>query len=173
MANPAPTPAGAPSTKDKIFSFAGEHKVALGIVGGIAALGAVAGGAYVGHEMYEKSKQSGSSTRLHIKLIDGKDLAAKDDNGKSDPFVVIKCGHATVKSNVIKANLNPVWNQTFDLGFTPEEKEVHFALFDEDFFGDDDLGEVTVPLAEIPTAPQTFTLKLPEGHIRVEMHRVL
>ena len=115
----------------------------------------------------------GTNSNRSLQLLSGHDLAAKDSNGKSDPFCVIKVGRATVKSNVIKANLNPVWNQTFDIGYTEDETEVNIALFDEDFFGDDDLGEVTVPLSEIGTTPQTCTLKLPQGHIRVQMHRVV
>ena len=117
-----------------------------------------------------------------------------DDNGFSDPFCVIQIGRATVKSNVIEKSLNPKWNQKFDIGYTDEEKEVRFALFDQgmyctkhftrvliapaeteltalcaDTLGDDDLGEVAVPIDDIFDEPESFRLRLPQGSLRVKM----
>ena len=38
-------------------------------------------------------------------------MMAGDRNGKSDPYVTIKCGSAPVfKSKVVKATLCPVWD---------------------------------------------------------------
>lgn len=36
--------------------------------------------------------------------------------GKSDPYAKIKVGEVTFKSNVVKENLNPVWNEMYQVG---------------------------------------------------------
>lgn len=35
--------------------------------------------------------------------------------GKSDPYAKISVGEAAFKSNVIKENLNPVWNEMYEV----------------------------------------------------------
>lgn len=35
--------------------------------------------------------------------------------GKSDPYVKIRVGGTTFKSRVIKENLNPVWNELYEV----------------------------------------------------------
>lgn len=36
--------------------------------------------------------------------------------GKSDPYVKINIGSVTFKSHVIKENLNPTWNEMYEVG---------------------------------------------------------
>ena len=35
--------------------------------------------------------------------------------GKSDPYAKISVGDSAFKSNVIKENLNPVWNEMYEV----------------------------------------------------------
>lgn len=35
--------------------------------------------------------------------------------GKSDPYAKISVGEESFKSNVIKENLNPVWNEMYEV----------------------------------------------------------
>lgn len=51
---------------------------------------------------------------LHVRLIRGDHLAAKDANGRSDPFVKLSCGKQLHKSSTKRETLNPVWYEEFD-----------------------------------------------------------
>uniref|UniRef100_A0A8D0ASU2 Extended synaptotagmin 1 n=1 Tax=Sander lucioperca TaxID=283035 RepID=A0A8D0ASU2_SANLU len=58
---------------------------------------------------------------LRIHLLAGQNLVPKDNlmggmvKGKSDPYVKINIGGVAFKSNVIKENLNPVWNEMYEV----------------------------------------------------------
>jgi len=56
---------------------------------------------------------------LEITVKRGEDLISKDSNGFSDPYCTVafsRCSHFIPKSTpIIKATLNPVWNETFIL----------------------------------------------------------
>ncbi|KAL0158191.1 hypothetical protein M9458_046267, partial [Cirrhinus mrigala] len=57
---------------------------------------------------------------LRIHLVEAQSLIAKDNlmggmvKGKSDPYVKIRVGGLAFKSQVIKENLNPVWNELYE-----------------------------------------------------------
>ena len=57
---------------------------------------------------------------LRIHLLEAQNLVAKDKvmgmgKGKSDPYVKIYIGDMTFKSHVIKENLNPTWNEMYEV----------------------------------------------------------
>lgn len=59
---------------------------------------------------------------LRIHLLEAQNLIAKDNlmggmvKGKSDPYVKINIGDIAFKSHVIKENLNPTWNEMYEVG---------------------------------------------------------
>lgn len=59
---------------------------------------------------------------LRIHLLEAQNLIAMDSlmggmvKGKSDPYVKIAVGTTTYKSHVIKENLNPTWNEMYEVG---------------------------------------------------------
>lgn len=58
---------------------------------------------------------------LRIHLLEAQNLVAKDNlmggmvKGKSDPYVKIDIGGIPFKSRVIKENLNPTWNEMYEV----------------------------------------------------------
>ena len=58
---------------------------------------------------------------LRIHVLEAQDLVAMDKlmgglkKGKSDPYVKINIGVVKFKSRVIKENLNPTWNEMFEV----------------------------------------------------------
>lgn len=59
---------------------------------------------------------------LRVKVIKANDLKNKEMIGKSDPYTVVYIRPLfKVKTKVIDNNLNPIWNEEFDL--IAEDKE--------------------------------------------------
>uniref|UniRef100_A0A3Q1F5G1 Extended synaptotagmin-like protein 1a n=1 Tax=Acanthochromis polyacanthus TaxID=80966 RepID=A0A3Q1F5G1_9TELE len=84
---------------------------------------------------------------LRIHLVEAQNLIAKDNfmggmvKGKSDPYVKIRVAGITFRSHTIKENLNPVWNELYEVILTQlPGQEIQFELFDKDIDQDDFLG---------------------------------
>ena len=62
---------------------------------------------------------------LRIHLAEAQNLIAKDNfmggmvKGKSDPYVKIKVAGITYRSHTIKENLNPIWNELYEVPRPP------------------------------------------------------
>uniref|UniRef100_A0A672LDB4 Extended synaptotagmin 1 n=1 Tax=Sinocyclocheilus grahami TaxID=75366 RepID=A0A672LDB4_SINGR len=77
---------------------------------------------------------------LRIHLVEAQSLVAKDNlmggmvKGKSDPYVKIRVGGLAFKSQVIKENLNPIWNELYEVcmliecGFFLKTEGFHLVL---------------------------------------------
>ncbi|KAL2233969.1 synaptotagmin-5 [Sesamum indicum] len=89
--------------------------------------------------------------KLTVTVIRASDLKNMELIGKSDPYVVVHIRPLfKVKTKVIENNLNPVWNQTFDL--IAEDKETQsliLEVFDQDIGQDKRLGIAKLPLIEL------------------------
>lgn len=67
--------------------------------------------------------------KLTITVIRANDLKNSELIGKSDPYVVVYIRPLfKVKTKVVDNNLNPVWNQTFEL--IVEDKETQLLIFE-------------------------------------------
>ncbi|KAM6925619.1 extended synaptotagmin-1 [Xenentodon cancila] len=93
---------------------------------------------------------------LRIHLMEAQNLIAKDNfmggmvKGKSDPYVKIRVAGITFRSHTIKENLNPVWNELYEVILTQlPGQEVQFELFDKDIDQDDFLGRFKLNLRDI------------------------
>nr|ACJ85790.1 unknown [Medicago truncatula] len=88
---------------------------------------------------------------LKVTIVKATDLKNMEMIGKSDPYVVLYIRPLfKVKTKVINNNLNPVWDQTFEL--IAEDKETQsliLGVFDEDIGQDKRLGIVKLPLIEL------------------------
>uniref|UniRef100_A0A671VN37 Extended synaptotagmin 1 n=1 Tax=Sparus aurata TaxID=8175 RepID=A0A671VN37_SPAAU len=104
---------------------------------------------------------------LRIHLVEAQSLIAKDNfmggmvKGKSDPYVKIRVAGITYRSHTIKENLNPTWNELYEVILTQlPGQEIQFELFDKDIDQDDflgswgqALGSLTLPLREVLVEP--------------------
>lgn len=82
---------------------------------------------------------------------------------QTDPYVIVRCGSGSFKTNVKPSNLNPVWNQTHSFTVAnPATEVVYFQVYDHDLIGNhDSMGSAQVSLntlqMKIPSR-QTLTL---------------
>ncbi|KAK1899080.1 Extended synaptotagmin-1 [Dissostichus eleginoides] len=93
---------------------------------------------------------------LRIHLVEAQNLIAKDNfmggivKGKSDPYVKIRVAGITFRSHTIKENLNPIWNELYEVILTQlPGQEIQFELFDKDIDQDDFLGRFKINLRDI------------------------
>ena len=94
--------------------------------------------------------------RVHIKSA--ANLMVGDLNGKSDPYVVVRCpakegagGGEEKQTRVVKKTLDPVWNETLEFGSCSLDEllrhGISLTVMDKDWITKDDaLGAVTVHL---------------------------
>jgi len=106
-----------------------------------------------------------STQTLKLRMFQGKNLAARDKNGLSDPYVRIALlpdKKHRLDTKVKRRTLNPKWNETFYFEGFPVNKlntrVLHFHVLDYDRFSrDDSIGEVFVPLCKVDfTSPSQY-----------------
>ena len=69
------------------------------------------------------------SVDLLVTVVCAKDLLPKDDNGLSDPYVVLKVGRTQCRTKVVRKSLNPTFNESFVLfAFSPSSKKYFGVL---------------------------------------------
>ncbi|KAJ8346813.1 hypothetical protein SKAU_G00282140 [Synaphobranchus kaupii] len=115
---------------------------------------------------------------LRIHLVEARNLIAKDNfmggmvKGKSDPYVKTRVGGVTFRSHVIKENLNPTWNEIYEVVLTQlPGQEVQFEAYDKDLDQDDFLGRFKISLRDIISTQfidQWYTLNdVKSGQVRL------
>lgn len=101
--------------------------------------------------------------KLTLTVVKANDLKNMEMIGKSDPYVVVHIRPLfKVKTKVVDNNLNPVWNQTFEL--IVEDKETQtliLEVFDKDIGQDKRLGITKLPMKELEAETEKeFDLRL-------------
>lgn len=91
---------------------------------------------------------------LRIQLLEARSLVAKDNvmmvKGKSDPYVNITVGNTAFRSHVIKENLNPTWEEMYEVVLKAgSAQEIHVEAFDKDLDSDDFLGRFSIKLRDV------------------------
>ncbi|TRZ09297.1 hypothetical protein HGM15179_017806, partial [Zosterops borbonicus] len=96
----------------------------------------------------------GTERVVRIHLLEAQDLVAKDQRlggmirGRSDPYAKVRAGGAAFRSRVIKEELNPRWNESYEvIVYDIPGQDVEFELFDKDIDKDDFLGRWVSPIA--------------------------
>ncbi|OJJ44379.1 hypothetical protein ASPZODRAFT_144950 [Penicilliopsis zonata CBS 506.65] len=100
---------------------------------------------------------------LKITVVKGRNLAAKDRGGTSDPYLVITLGESRQSTPTIFKTLNPEWNVSFEMPVIGVPL-LECICWDHDRFGKDYMGEFDIPLeeifadGEINQSPKWYTL---------------
>ncbi|XP_045770918.1 synaptotagmin-7 isoform X3 [Maniola jurtina] len=97
------------------------------------------------------------NTTLILRIIQGKELPAKDLSGTSDPYVrvtLLPDKKHRLETKIKRRTLNPRWNETLYFEGFPIQKlqsrVLHLHVFDYDRFSrDDSIGEVFLPLCQV------------------------
>ncbi|KAF8413075.1 hypothetical protein HHK36_001051 [Tetracentron sinense] len=104
-----------------------------------------------GIPLYTSELELKPQGKLTVTVVKAIELKNMEMIGKSDPYVVLYIRPLfKVKTKVIDNNLNPEWNQTFEL--IVEDKETQsliLEVFDEDVTQDKRLGVAKLPLIEL------------------------
>lgn len=95
-------------------------------------------------------------------IVAGHGLIARDKSGTSDPYVKVKLRQKCVyKSKIVYRNLNPTWNEVFQLAVDDVNTELVFKVYDFDRLShDDDMGEASVNLGSLEINKEN-EMKLP------------
>jgi len=97
---------------------------------------------------------------LVVEVLAGRNLQPMDDNGLSDPYVVVSVGTKKVKTKIIRETLDPHWQIgpkgevfTFDFKTAGKATDIVIKCMDWDRFKvDDRMGMVIIPIKDIVDA---------------------
>ncbi|KAM4699480.1 extended synaptotagmin-1 isoform 2-T3 [Discoglossus pictus] len=117
---------------------------------------------------------------IRVFLLEAENLIAKDNlmggmiKGKSDPYTVIRYGGKSLKTRVVENNLNPKWNQAFEILVTDiPGQEIVFEVFDKDLDKDDRLGSCRISVKKVikdGSIDEWFTLEdVKSGRLHVKL----
>lgn len=112
--------------------------------------------------------------KIMITLIEGKDLPSMDIGGTSDPFVEFVLDKEKKKSNVIKKNLNPKWNEHFDFQVHNMNDVLYLNVFDWNLLLSNTLiGQGVVSLSSLNLGKNDLWIPLPKkGSIHLEVEAI-
>jgi len=93
---------------------------------------------------------------IKVNVVKGTNLAIRDVM-TSDPYVIIALGNQSVKTHVIKSNLNPVWNESLMLSIPENIPPLKLLVYDKDTFSTDDfMGEAEIDIQPLVVAAKAY-----------------
>ncbi|XP_039581963.1 rasGAP-activating-like protein 1 isoform X2 [Passer montanus] len=118
------------------------------------------------------------STSLRCRVLEGKDLPAKDLSGSSDPYCVVKVDNEVVaRTATVWKSLNPFWGEEITLLLPRGFHSLTIYVLDEDTIGQDDvIGKVSLSHQQISAEPRGIDSWLslapvnPDQEVQGEIH---
>ncbi|CAN1813738.1 Probable ADP-ribosylation factor GTPase-activating protein AGD11, partial [Linum perenne] len=93
---------------------------------------------------------------VKVNVVKGTNLAIRD-MVTSDPYVILALGNQSVRTRVIKNNLNPVWNESLMLSIPDHIPPLKVVVFDKDTFSTDDfMGEAEIDIQPLVSAARAY-----------------
>ncbi|XP_027356845.1 probable ADP-ribosylation factor GTPase-activating protein AGD11 [Abrus precatorius] len=93
---------------------------------------------------------------IKVNVVKGTHLAIRDVR-TSDPYVILSLGHQSVKTRVIKNNLNPVWNESLMLSIPENIPPLKVLVYDKDKFSTDDfMGDAEIDIQPLVLAAKAY-----------------
>ncbi|KAI7904405.1 uncharacterized protein BX663DRAFT_560086 [Cokeromyces recurvatus] len=87
----------------------------------------------------EKATETNTNYLYSIKIVRAENLPPADNNGLSDPYIVLEIDSKPVaRTRTVYETLNPRWDQVFDIWLTDETVDVLALVYDEDVIGADE-----------------------------------
>uniref|UniRef100_A0A8C2HX18 RAS protein activator like 1b (GAP1 like) n=1 Tax=Cyprinus carpio TaxID=7962 RepID=A0A8C2HX18_CYPCA len=86
------------------------------------------------------------NTSLYFRIVEGRNLPAKDVSGTSDPYCIVKVDNEVVaRTATVWKNLNPFWGEEYTLHLPMGFHTLTFYVMDEDNIGHDDvIGKISL-----------------------------
>ncbi|XP_077879976.1 ras GTPase-activating protein 4B isoform X2 [Ictidomys tridecemlineatus] len=96
---------------------------------------------------------------LSIRIVEGKNLPAKDINGSSDPYCIVKVDNEPIiRTATVWKTLCPFWGEEYQVHLPPTFHAVAFYVLDEDALSRDDvIGKVCFTRDTLASLPKGFT----------------
>ncbi|XP_042510353.1 probable ADP-ribosylation factor GTPase-activating protein AGD11 isoform X2 [Macadamia integrifolia] len=93
---------------------------------------------------------------IKVDIIRGTNLAIRDVMS-SDPYVILTLGQQSMRTRVIKNNLNPVWNERLMLSIPEPIPPLKLLVYDKDTFTTDDyMGETEIDIQPLLNAAKAY-----------------
>uniref|UniRef100_A0A6N2JWM3 ABC-type xenobiotic transporter n=1 Tax=Salix viminalis TaxID=40686 RepID=A0A6N2JWM3_SALVM len=93
---------------------------------------------------------------IKVNVVKGTNLAVRDVV-TSDPYVVLALGQQSVRTRVIKNNLNPIWNESLMLSIPEQIPPLKVFVYDKDKFTTDDfMGEAEIDIQPLVSAAKAY-----------------
>ncbi|EUB64346.1 Multiple C2 and transmembrane domain-containing protein [Echinococcus granulosus] len=86
---------------------------------------------------------------LRVNVIAASGLAAKEMNGKCDPYCLLELINMHVQTHTVKKTLNPVWKKIFVFPVTDIHSVLYITVKDDEKSKPEFLGRVAIPLMKI------------------------
>lgn len=95
---------------------------------------------------------------LSIRIVEGKNLPAKDITGSSDPYCIVKVDNEPIiRTATVWKTLCPFWGEEYQVHLPPTFHMVAFYVMDEDALSRDDvIGKVCLTRDELTSHPKGF-----------------
>uniref|UniRef100_A0A8D0HB73 Extended synaptotagmin-3 n=1 Tax=Sphenodon punctatus TaxID=8508 RepID=A0A8D0HB73_SPHPU len=111
---------------------------------------------------------------IRVYLLEAENLVPKDHfslRGKSDPYALLRVGTVQFRSKTIQRDLNPIWNEMFEVWQVWKDLEID--VYDEDTDKDDFLGSLLINLRDVMKdriVDEWFPLsKIESGHLHLKL----
>nr|DBA22826.1 TPA: hypothetical protein GDO54_013821 [Pyxicephalus adspersus] len=107
------------------------------------------------------------NTALYFRLVEGKNLPAKDVSGTSDPYCIVKVDNEVVaRTATVWKDLNPFWGEEFTLHLPLGFHTLSFYVMDEDTIGHDDvIGKISLTKEYIASQPRGIDSWINLSHV--------